>query len=819
MSESWNQIDELETNKPESLELAQELNQTEVFGDLVIPEIAPAARTMAAEGIVLLKNENSTLPIRTEEVVAVFGRTAVDYFTVGYGSGGDVVPPYKASLMDGLRKCGVNLNECLAAKYNTWCHLEQNIPDQGTWGNWPMSYPEMPLTDKVVAEASQTSDLALVVLGRAAGEDRENLLTKGSFYLTDLETAMLDLVVKYFQKVCVILDCGNIIDMSWTKHYGNKISAIVYAWQGGMESGHALADVLTGAVTPSGRLTDTIAENYEAYPGSDHFGGKDSNAYVEDIYVGYRYFETFHQEQVLYPFGFGLSYTDFALKTECERIGNEIILSVQVTNIGDCSGKEVVQAYVCLPCGKLGNPVKVLAAFAKTKTLKPGEMQTLQMNIDMTGFASYDDSGVTGHKSCYVLEAGVYRIEVGVNVRDTETVLTFEKNEIEVIRQLRETLAVRPESVFKRMMNRDNSIFYADVPVAEKDLKKQILEELPALLKSKETEIMFDDVVGGKYTAEEFVAQLSPEELDELTHGQGQMNSSYGIDGNAGAFGGVTEKLRRRGLPAMITTDGPSGIRIRKMVSLLPCGTALASTFNTEGVEHLYSLISREMEYFDSHMLLAPGMNIHRNPLCGRNFEYYSEDPFLTGKIAVAAIRGIQSTGRSACPKHFACNNQESNRNHNDSQVSERALREIYLKGFEIAIKEAAPYSIMTSYNKVNGVWSHYHYELVTQILRQEWGYDGVVITDWWMQPDVSREFPNIRNDAYRIRAQVDVLMPGEFGTANDPDARALVPSINDPEGVTLAEAQRCALNVVKFILRFEKRRRMQLEFDQLSVC
>ena len=803
MGRLWNRFNRWLRIKLNRSGLEQELNLAAMTGKLSIPEIAPAARQMAAEGIVLLKNENHTLPIRSEDTVAVFGRTAVDYFTVRYGSGGEVIPHYKASPMDGRRQCGVKLNEDLAARYVTWCHKPRNVPDEGYWANWPMCNPEMPLTDKVVAEAAQSSQIALVVIGRAAGEERENLLEKGSFYLTDKETAMLNLVTKHFAKVCVILDCGNIIDMSWFKQYGDKITAIVYAWQGGMESGYALADVLTGAVTPSGKLTDTIAESYEAYPGSDHFGGTEFNAYVEDIYVGYRYFETFRKNQVLYPFGYGLSYTDFALQSEAEHSGNAITLRVQVTNTGTYSGKQVVQSYVSLPCGKLGNPSKVLAAFAKTETLEPGQSQTLNLRINLEDLAPYDDSGVTGHKSCHVLEAGAYCVEVGTNVRDTEYVLTFEKAELEVVKQLRETLAVRPESAFQRMVNQNGTLAYADVPVAAKDLKEQILEELPKELENPGTDITYADVVSGKYSAEAFVAQLSFEELDDIVHGQGKMNSCYGADGNTGAFGGVTEKLRSRGLPAMITTDGPSGIRLRTTVGLLPCGAALASSFNPEGVERLYALVSQEMMNFGTHMLLAPGMNIHRNPLCGRNFEYFSEDPHLTGKIAAAVIRGIQNTGRSACPKHFACNNQEHLRNRHDSRVSERALREIYLKGFEIAVKESDPYAIMTSYNKVNGVWSHYNYELATQILRQEWGFEGLVITDWWMQEGASREVPNIRNDAYRVRAQVDVLMPGEIGKTED--ARTLVPSLRDPEGVTLAEAQRSALNVVNFILQMEK--------------
>ena len=785
--------------------LEQELNQAEIKNELTVPGIIPAARQMAAEGIVLLKNDNKTLPVRSEDTVAVFGRTAVDYFTVGYGSGGDVIPPYKSGLMDGLRQNNVKLEENLAAIYDNWCHSKKNIPDEGFWGHWPMSYPEMPLNEKTVSDAAKNSDIALVVIGRAAGEDRENLLKKGSYYLTDKEIAMLDLVTKHFTRVCVILDCGNIIDMSHIASYGDKISAIVYAWQGGMESGYALADVLTGKIAPSGKLTDTIAVSYDSYPGNEHFGGKKFNSYSEDIYVGYRYFETFSKDKVLYPFGFGLSYTDFDISTECEHNGNEITIKAQVTNTGSFAGKQVVQCYLNLPCGKLGNPAKILAAFAKTETLAPGENQTLTMKINLADFAPYDDSGVTGNKSCHVLEAGSYGVEVGTDVRSTNRVLTIEKGQTEVIKKLRETLAVRPENIFKRMINKNGSMAFADVPVATKDLKKQILAELPKELKCENKDIPFEDILSGKHTAEEFVAQLSMEELDDLTHGEGKMNSAYGINGNAGAFGGVTEKLRNRGIPAMITTDGPSGIRIRRTVSLLPCGTALASSFNTDGIEHLYSLVSEEMEHFDVHMLLAPGMNIHRNPLCGRNFEYFSEDPFLSGKIAAAAIRGIQKTGRSACPKHFACNNQETNRNYNDSRVSERALREIYLKGFEIAVKESDPMSIMTSYNKINGVWSHYNYELVTQILRQEWGYKGLIITDWWMRAGASREFPNIKNDAYRVRAQVDVLMPGEFGRKGDPDSRALIPSMKSKDGVTLAEAQRSALNVINFVLRIKK--------------
>ena len=783
--------------------LEQDLNAViTVSGKLTVPQIVPVARQMAADGIVLLKNEGGLLPLRAEQTVAVFGRCAVNTFVVGYGSGGDVIPPYRSSLMEGLRQDGVKVAEKLAERYAQWCAIPGNLPDENAWGQWPMSYPEMPLDEGIVAEAAQDSDAALVVIGRAAGEDRENLLQPGSFYLTDDEKHMLDLVTARFDKVCVVMDCGNVIDMSWVEDYGDKLDAIVYAWQGGMEGGYAAADVLCGKVNPSGRLTDTIARKYEDYPSSAYSGGKTANAYVEDIYVGYRYFETFAKEKALYPFGYGLSYTRFEMQAEAQREGNAIEVAVEVKNVGGAAGRQVAQCYLALPCGVLGNPAKVLAAFGKTGLLQPGQSEVLKLHIDLTQFASYDDAGSTGHKSCFVLQAGVYGVEVGENVRDTARVLEFELEELQVVQQLHENMAVKPESAFQRFVNRDGKITLEDVPVQGKDIKAEILAQIPAELHTDRADIPFADVLSGKCSAEEFVAQLTDEELDDITHGQGLMNSCYGPDGNAGGFGGVTDRLRARGLPAMITTDGPSGIRIRETVALLPCGTALASTFDAEGVEALYALVAQEMAIFDTHMLLGPGMNIHRNPLCGRNFEYFSEDPYLTGKIAAAAVRGTQSTGRSACIKHFACNNQERFRNRNDSQVSERALREIYLKGFEIAVKEADPLAVMTSYNKVNGVWSHYHYELATEILRNEWGYDGLVITDWWMQEGESLEFPNLRNDAVRVRAQVDVLMPGVIGEEGDDSARTLVPSLRDPDGVTRAEAQRCAMNVIRFIER-----------------
>ena len=776
--------------------LEQDLNRTEGSGRLVVPEIAAQARAMAADGIVLLKNEDKTLPITGQTRVAVFGRSAVNYFTVGYGSGGDVVSPYRRNLMEGLLEHGVKVDGILASQYETWCSRPRNVPDEGYWAHWPMSNPEMPLKAEDVAAAALRCDMALVVIGRAAGESRENVLKPGSYYLTDREKAMLDVVATYFHRVCLVMDCGNVIDMSWTRDYENKLTAIVYAWQGGMESGTALADVLTGAVNPSGKLTDTIAVKYEDYPSSQSFGAMAFNAYTEDIYVGYRYFETFAPDRVLYPFGFGLSYTRFRLSSQAAVSGNQVTVNTTVENVGDEAGREVVQVYVDLPCGTLGNPKRVLAGFKKTGLLQPGQQQVVDVSFDLASLASFDDTGCTGHKDAFVLEAGNYCVQAGTSIRDVKAVVCIVKQGLEVVRQLHECNAVRPEHGFCRMVNKGGALDMEMVPTANRNLKQDILAHLPQELTPGQTEFTFEDVKARRCTPEEFVVQLSDQELDDITHGFGLMNDPSGPAGNAGSLGGVTEALKKRGIPTVITTDGPSGIRIRRTCSLLPCGTCLASTFDPEGVEALYRLLGREMVLQGTQVLLGPGMNIHRNPLCGRNFEYYSEDPLLTGKIAAAMVRGIQSQGVSACPKHFACNNQETNRNKCDSRLSQRAQREIYLKGFEIAVKESDPWCLMTSYNLVNGVWSHYHYELVTDILHDEWGYRGLTITDWWMQPGAAPEFPAITNDACRIRAQVDVLMPGEI------QERTLVASLADPNGVTRAEAQRCAVNVIKFILK-----------------
>ena len=779
----------------------------EVGGSEVVNPLYKAlCRQAAAEGIVLLKNEKNVLPIQSSSVISVFGRCQHDYFYVGYGSGGDVIAPYKISLMEGLKaNPKLNFDVELSTIYARWSAA--NRPDEGSWGNWPTHFAEMPLTEDLVKNAADKSDIGLVVIGRSAGEDRESLLEEGSFYLTKSEQQMLDLVTLNFEKVVVILDCGNTIDFSWLEVYGDKISAVVYAWQGGMESGHAVADVLSGDVPPSGKLTSTIARKYEDYPSSAYFGNREFNNYVEDIFVGYRYFETFAKEDVLYPFGFGLGYTNFKIKVDKAKLRDKKIqIDVSVTNIGDFKGKETVQVYVKAPQGVLGKPAKELVAFEKTQLLDPQANEVLKFEIPIERLASYDDMGKTSYKSAWVLEAGTYELFVGDSVRQAEKMASIHIGELQVCHQLQEAVPVDPNHPFERMVAKENEagkveIKLEKVPVRTLSLKDRILANLPQEIKQEKNNFKLDDVIAGEVDLEAFVAGLTLEELEAISRGDFIMGSPLGVEGNAGVFGGVSESLREKGVQTITTTDGPSGIRLQSRCVLLPCGTALASTWNMALLQELTKMQGAELTEKGSDVLLSPGMNIMRDPLCGRNFEYFSEDPLLTGKTAVAIVKGIQTHGLSACPKHFACNNQETNRNQNDSRVSERALREIYLKGFEICIKEGNPHNMMTSYNKINGVWGHYHYELCTTILRQEWGYKGNVVTDWWMAPCVDPDFSNLSNNAYRVRAQVDVLMPGGHSWGAREGDDTLLSSYHQEDGITLGEMQRTAMNVLRFVL------------------
>lgn len=770
-------------------------------GGSVAPEVSALLRRAAAEGAVLLKN-NGVLPLKKGSVVSLFGRVQNDWFYTGYGSGGDVNRQYEVNLVQGIRECdALSLNEELAKVYSGWC-AKNKIAEAG-WGMWPRFYPEMPISDMEVARAENKSDCAVVVIGRSSGEDRENALEKGSYYLTDEERTLLKTVRSYFEKTVVVLNIGSVIDFSWIEEL--DIPAVLIAWQGGMESGNAVCDILCGKVNPCGKLTDTCAAEYSDYPSSDCFGNAEYNYYKEDIYVGYRYFETFEKEKVLFPFGFGLSYTEFEISLlESKAEENGFSFTAEVKNTGSRAGKEVAQLYLGKPCAVLGNPEKELCAFVKTKELQPNEAQKISFFVSLEQLASYDESGKAGFASSYVVEAGEYDFYIGNNVRSSEKIFSYYQEETVCISTLSQCCA--PKESFGAMTALESDT--RRLPILrpcranEVNLKERILNNLPPELKKSGNEkITLANVKEGKASLDDFTAQLSAVELEAITRGDYSMNSPLGASGNAGAYAGVLPSLREKGIPAVTTTDGPSGIRLSACCMLIPIGTLLASSFDEELVYEVYCAVAQEMKIRGSDVLLGPGMNIHRNVLCGRNFEYYSEDPYLTGKIGAAAVRGIQSQGGAACPKHFACNNQEFRRTINDARVSERALRQIYLKGFEICIKEAEPKNIMTSYNKINGVWSYYNYDLCTSILRGEWGYNGCVITDWWIKNGKSPDFPNVKTQAYRVRAQVDVLMPGGKRTGFRRPDGTLLSSLGKEGGITLGEIQRSAKNVIRFAM------------------
>ena len=761
----------------------------------ITPGMPELLRDAAAQGAVLL--ENRALPFPEGSRISVFGRCQVNWFCTGYGSGGDVNRPYQVGLLEGLRRCEtLTVNEELAQIYERWCADHPVGCEE--WGAWPRFYPEMPLTRERVARAAEVSDAAVVVIGRSSGEDRENALEEGSFYLTAQEREMLKLVSERFSDAVLVLNIGAVMDLGFVKEY--PFGAVLIAWQGGMESGNAVADILCGALNPSGRLTDTVALTYADYPSAAHFGGLERNEYYEDIYVGYRWFETFAPERVLYPFGYGLSYTGFS--REVLPGGNPLEFRVRVTNTGPRPGRDTLFLFAEKPCGALGNPARELQDFGKTRLLAPGEQQELTLCTDEYRLSSFDEGGDTGHRNCYVLLQGDYRLYVGGDVRSAGEAGIYTVTETRVIQTLTEAAA--PEKPFP-ILTREGVGMAQGKTV---NLKDRILAALPEGKPiTGDLGFKLKDVKEGRVSLEDFTAQLSLDELEAISRGAYVMGHPWGARGNAGIFGGVTESLLDKGVPPVVTTDGPSGIRLYDSCSLLPIGTLLACTFDLELVENLFAHVGREMVDRGSDVLLAPGMNIHRSPLCGRNFEYFSEDPYVSGKIAAAVVRGVQSQGVSACPKHFACNNQETRRQFNDSVVSQRALREIYLKGFEICVKEAAPKNIMTSYNKINGVWGHYHYDLVQTILRGEWGYQGNVITDWWMRSAASPEFPELRDNAYRVRARVDVLMPG--GTCFEdhsfrPDG-TLLETYGKPGGITLGELQLCARHVLKCVLELKE--------------
>lgn len=775
------------------------------------------SKDAAAEGMVLLKNDKGLLPLPAGSKIALFGKGSFDYVKGGGGSG-DVSTVYVRNLYDGLKEFPnhVTVYEPLSDFYR------KDVEAQYAKGSAPGMTVEPELTSELVKNARAFTDTAIIVLSRFSGEgwDRSSveyngeynpwetetsmpkisgeIFPEGDFYLTQAEKAMIGQVEAQFDRIIVVLNIGGIIDTSWLKE-DDKLSSALVAWQGGMEGGLAAAEILVGKVNPSGKLTDTFAAKVEDYPSTENFHESvDYVDYIEDVYVGYRYFETIPgaDSKVCYPFGFGLSYTRFALENQKAWEENGTIrVSVQVTNVGKVAGKEVVQVYTSSPQGVLKKPAKEMRAFEKTRCLQPGESQLVTLEFAKASMASYDDLGKIA-KSAYVLEKGTYEIYVGTSVRevvktDFEVILA----ENEVVEQL--TSKAAPTSLKKRMLS-DGS--FEELPQSQPNDPNACVfpkqepgseEAIVPAIRPRDRYLMMHPfandaqplmaVVEGKLTLDEFVAQISDEDLIHLLGGQ----PNTGV-GNTFGYGNLPEY----GVPNIMTEDGPAGVRIGGecgvRTTAWPCATLLASTWNPSLIEKVGVAGAEEMKENNLAVWLTPAVNIHRNPLCGRNFEYYSEDPYLTGKIGAAMVRGIQSQHIGAAVKHFACNNKETNRKHSDSRVSERALREIYLKGFEMIVKEADPWVIMSAYNIINGHRASENKELLEDILRGEWGFNGMVTSDWWTRGEHYKE----------ILAGNDVKMAAGY-----PER---VKKALEMGAITREDLVRCAKRVLELIMKID---------------
>lgn len=814
----------------------------------------------AAEGMVLLEN-NGMLPLKERGKIALFGAGARHTITGGTGSG-DVHERYSVNIEEGLKAAGFTITT--GPYLDTYDKLESDGKEAHYMGIYaravqmqekegmdleqclvqaylatpgyipqPMSVPTEEDLD------GSDGKVAVYVLVRNAGEGKDRRNVPGDYQLAQEEIDSICFLRKHFEKLLVIVNCGGVMDMSFLDICA--VDALLYIHQPGMEAGTAVARILTGETTPSGKLTDTWATHYEDYPNSDTFshmsGDTSKEYYLEGIYVGYRYFDK-AKVTPRYAFGYGLSYTTFTWRTaEVAVDKDQVTVSVDVTNSGEFySGKEVLQVYVSLPGGKLPKEEKRLTAFAKTTLLAPKESQKLTMHFDISSCTSFDEE-----QGAYILEPGAYGILVG-NASDSVRECAYLKLDREVIvrrvahvcplkEELEEIVLAGTKAETPDIAAFADTSIYKDLPVFTVDPAAFVLPDASDV----ETHELYSPYpVEESEEEKRILDQMTGEQMAVLVCGTPTSGSFQSDIGTAaatvpGAAGETTSDYIGEpwNLANIVLADGPAGIRLLSFYqrdpdgelypmniiekffgpnrreggtdyyqycTRIPSGTLLAQSFDLELMEEMGRLVGKEMEEFHITLWLAPGMNIHRNPLCGRNFEYYSEDPYLTGKVAAAITRGVQSRpGTGTTIKHFACNNQENNRLHCDSIVSERALREIYFKGFEIAVKESAPLAVMSSYNLINGVHTANSYDLLTNVLRREWGYQGIVMTDW-NTTGKGGSFADLC-----IRAGNDLVMPGTPRDVNE-----IVAGLHDEskDSLQYQELRSCAARIVRTILQ-----------------
>lgn len=776
------------------------------------------AREAVAEGMVLLENCEHILPLQPGSKVALYGSGAVKTIKGGSGSG-DVNERETISIWTGMKNAGYEIvNEDWLSEYKCLYEIEKKawrdriLEITGnrehaaffrTFASHPFQIPAGSVPD-VETVKKYECDIAFYIISRTAGESADRKCEKGDYYLSDEELQVLDGVCKCYDNVVLVLNSGGIIDLGFKDCY-SSIKAVIQMGQCGMESGNAFADVVSGKVTFGGHLTDTWAFRYEDYPNATTFSYMDGNVhkeyYKEGIYVGYRYFDTF-DIPVRYCFGHGLSYTDFETKLTniVYKAGNldksgEIRVSVEVRNVGErYAGKEVVQIYASCPQNKITKEFRRLVAFTKTKPLEPGECQKIELSILLKGLSSYCEE-----KSAWIMEEGMYGIWIGNSLEHAKVEASIELDKTVILEQDRAS-CLRKEELEEIFPNEDSLL------KKEAKWKTETAGKRSVALRAEEldtTEIVYgieSDLL--EKEALQMAEHLSVEQCVQMCTGA----IRRGKDGTIGTAGitvpGAAAETSLvavdEGIASITLADGPAGLRLNKFYDVVngerkiqdfidsvedglfrisdekqgeryyqfctafPIGTVLAQSWDMEVLKNVGRAVAKELEIFQITLWLAPGMNIHRNPLCGRNFEYYSEDPLISGIMAAGMTEGVQETvGVGTTIKHFACNNQEDNRFGSDSIISERALREIYLQGFEICVKEAQPMAIMTSYNLINEVHAANSYDLCTKIARDEWGFKGLIMTDWGTTNEMPEGYAKCSRPEICIQAGNDLICPG----------------------------------------------------------
>ena len=836
---------------------------------------AQLSKEAAEEGMVLLENENQALPLSQGSKAALFGTGSYGTIKGGTGSG-DVYNRYTISVYDALTSTYNISNMAWWGEYLKTFEEKKAQAAEEKKDNDYVKYTQGRFggADSFLAidQALTQSDMdkakaggvttAFYTVSRVSGEGADRTIGKGDYELSEVEYNNIKLIAKNFDKCVVLLNVGGVVD---TKFFSEieGVDGLVLMSQAGMEGGNALADILTGKTTPSGKLTDTWAKNYSDYPAATTIGDNDGDNkqedYKEGIYVGYRYFDTFNITPA-YEFGYGKSYTSFDVEPLTVAADeNNVSVTVNVTNTGDTySGKEVVEVYFSAPDGSIEKPYQELAGFAKTDNLAPGESQKLIVTYKTTEMSSYDEA-----KAAYVMEDGDYIVRVGDSSRNTKVagVLTLDKDVVteqlsnqltldknwkdlsktgktpysykDEAAQIKAAARIALPSAKIKTENNASKIdekkvttyLTADAAKDYKAAENEVVETVDAV--PANTKLI--DVYDGKVSMESFVASLDDTQLANLANGISGASTSgdtWGADANSvtGAAGETSQLyFNSLGIPNTVEADGPAGIRVTaettdkdgnavyNYCTAFPIGTLLAQTWNTDLVNRVGKAIGEEMVEIGVTLWLAPGMNIHRDPLCGRNFEYYSEDPALTGYVGSAITAGVQSNkGVGVTIKHYITNNQETNRSAVNTSVSERTLREIYLKGFEMVVKSAQPMAIMSSYNKVNGTYACENFDLLTSVPRGEWGFDGMVMTDWGAG--------NRAGVDTMMHAGNDLVMPGRtqdrmiaalqgnpVGTTADP---------NLDKTLVRGDIQKCVSRVLTMIMRSSQFGKMNSKVD-----